>query len=190
MQASTDRICSISTSLRTFSRTDKDYKVPFNLHEGIESTLLILKHRLKANDSRPAIEVVQAYGDLPEVQCFPGQVNQVFMNLIANAIDALDEANEGRSYADIETHPNRITIQTLQEEDRAIVRIRDNGVGMDETAIARIFEPSFTTKAVGKGTGLGLAIARQIVEEKHSGTLTCISETGKGTEFAIGLPIV
>ena len=189
MQASANRIRSISTSLRTFSRTDKNRKVLFNLHDGINSTLLILKHRLKANDIRPAIEVVQNYGDLPDVQCFPGQLNQVFMNLIANAIDALEEANEGRSYGEIEANPNRVTIQTLHQKGRAIASIQDNGIGVDEAAIAQIFEPSFTTKAVGKGTGLGLAIARQIVEEKHGGTLTCTSVTGKGTEFIIELPI-
>ena len=189
MQASADRIASISTSLRTFSRTDKDYKVPFNLHEGIESTLLILKHRLKANDERPAIEIIKAYGDLPEVQCYPGQLNQVLMNLLANAVDALDEASKKHSYAEIEANSNRITIQTSQDCDRTIVRIRDNGTGMTEAVSACIFEPSFTTKAVGKGTGLGLAIARQIIEEKHSGTLTCTSAIGKGTEFVIELPI-
>ncbi len=184
-----DRICHISTSLRTFSRTDKDHKVPFNLDEGLDSTILILKHRLKANDKRPAIEIVKKYGNLPEVQCFPGQLNQVFMNLIANAIDALDESSEGREFEEIAAHPNRITIQIEAEEEWALIWIQDNAKGMSEEIQRRIFEQGFTTKEVGKGTGLGMAIARQIVEEKHGGSLEVDSEVGKGTQFCIRLPI-
>jgi len=189
MQAGIHRIKNISTSLRTFSRADKDYKVPFNLHEGIDSTLLILRHRIKANGTRPTIDVIRDYGNLSDIKCYPGQLNQVFMNLIANALDALDEASQGRSYAEIVADPNRITIQTLQKDDRALVRIRDNGLGMTEAVSTRIFESSFTTKAVGKGTGLGLAIARQIIEEKHSGRLTCHSQIAQGTEFEIQIPV-
>ncbi|MBE9039783.1 AAA family ATPase [Oscillatoriales cyanobacterium LEGE 11467] len=189
MKLGVDRIGHISTSLRTFSRTDKEYQVPFNLHDGIDSTLLILKHRLKVNEHRPAIEIVKEYGDIPEVQCFPGQLNQVFMNLIANAIDALDEGNRGRSFEEIAANPNQITIQTDILEDRVTIRISDNGVGMPEDIKQRIFEQGFTTKGVGKGTGLGMAIARQIVEEKHGGTISCTSEPGIGTEFSIALPI-
>ncbi|MCD8490115.1 MAG: serine/threonine protein kinase, partial [Desertifilum sp.] len=107
-----DRLKNISTSLRIFSRADKDYKVPFNIHEGIDSTILILKHRLKANEHRPAIEVITNYGSLPLVNCFPGQLNQVFMNVLANAIDALEEINIGKSFAEIQTNSNRITITT------------------------------------------------------------------------------
>ena len=188
MKLGVDRIAHISTSLRTFSRTDKEHQVPFNLHEGIDSTILILKHRLKANEQRPAIEIVKEYGNIPEVRCFPGQLNQVFMNLIANAIDALDEGNAGRSFEEISVNPNRITIQTLIQEEGVTIRISDNGVGMPEEVKRRIFEQGFTTKGVGKGTGLGMAIARQIVEEKHGGTISCSSEPGKGTQFAIDLP--
>ncbi|WP_264321547.1 trifunctional serine/threonine-protein kinase/ATP-binding protein/sensor histidine kinase [Zarconia navalis] len=187
MKEGTDRIGHISTSLRTFSRTDKEHKVPFNLHEGLDSTVLILKHRLKANEYRPAIEIVKQYGNLPEVQCFPGQLNQVFMNLIANAIDALDDGNAGRSFEEIAANPNRITISTEATSEEIIIRISDNGVGMPEDIKQRIFEQGFTTKGVGKGTGLGMAIARQIVEEKHGGTISCTSEPGIGTEFAIAL---
>ncbi len=186
MRSGTERIRHISNSLRTFSRTDKEYKVPFNLHEGIDSTLLILKHRLKANEERPAIEIVKEYGELPEVQCFPGQLNQVFMNLIANAIDALEEANQGRSFEEI---ANWIKITTSATAEEAIVKIADNGTGMPEEVRERIFEQGFTTKAVGKGTGLGMAIAHQIVVEKHGGKITCNSELGKGTEFAIAIPL-
>ncbi|MGK7925877.1 MAG: GAF domain-containing protein, partial [Spirulina sp.] len=190
MQKGVDRIGKISTSLRTFSRADTDAKTAFNLHEGIDSTLLILKYRLKANEHRPAIEVIKDYGDIPEIKCYPGQLNQVFMNLFANAIDALEESNAGKSFAEIETHANCLTIQTeLSPEGRSIiVQISDNGKGMREDVKARIFEQGFTTKGVGKGTGLGMAIARQIVEEKHGGLIRCVSELGWGTKFILNLP--
>uniref|UniRef100_UPI0039A65DEA sensor histidine kinase n=1 Tax=Nostoc piscinale TaxID=224012 RepID=UPI0039A65DEA len=183
-----DRLKNISTSLRTFSRADKDYKVPFNIHEGIDSTILILKHRLKANEQRPAIEVVTNYGDLPQIECFPGQLNQVFMNILANAIDALDESNTGKSFAEIQAHPNRITITTLIADKYVKISIADNGKGMSESVKQKIFDHLFTTKGVGKGTGLGLAIAKQIVEDTHGGKLSCHSVLGEGTEFMIEIP--
>ncbi|MEG4879080.1 trifunctional serine/threonine-protein kinase/ATP-binding protein/sensor histidine kinase, partial [Microcoleus sp. CZ3-B4] len=171
MQLGCDRIKDISTSLRTFSRADKDYKVPFNIHEGIDSTILILKYRLKANDERPAIEVVKDYGNIPAIECFPGQLNQVFMNIMANAIDALEESNIGRSFAEAKANSNRITITTSVEDKVVKIAIADNGKGMNESVKQKVFDHLFTTKSVGKGTGLGLAIARQIVEEKHGGSL-------------------
>jgi predicted ATPase/signal transduction histidine kinase len=184
-----DRITSISKSLRTFSRADSDTKQKFNLHEGIDSTVLILRHRLKANEHRPAIEVVTDYGQIPEIACFPGQLNQVFINILANAIDALDESNSGRSFTEIQAHPNRITIRTSVENDRVKVAIADNGKGIPEDVKSRIFDHLFTTKGVGKGTGLGLAIARQIVVEKHGGAIEVNSTPGQGTEFIIHLPL-
>ncbi|MEH2299601.1 MAG: AAA family ATPase [Nostoc sp.] len=184
-----DRLNNISTSLRTFSRADKDYKVPFNIHEGIDSTILILKHRLKANEQRPAIEVITDYGNLPQVECFSGQLNQVFMNLLANAIDALDESNAGRSFKEIKVNPNRIIIKTSQENEGIKIAIIDNGKGMNESVKQKIFDHLFTTKGVGKGTGLGLAIARQIVEETHNGKLSFNSVLGEGTEFLIEIPL-
>jgi signal transduction histidine kinase len=189
MTMACDRLCNISTSLRTFSRMDKDYKVPFNLHEGIDSTILILKHRLKANEQRPAIEVTTNYGDLSLVECFPGQLNQVFMNILANAIDALEETNTGRSFSDIQANPNCIEITTSMENHQAKIQIADNGNGMSEAIKQNIFDHLFTTKAVGKGTGLGLAIARQIVEQTHGGKLNCNSMLGEGTEFVIEIPV-
>ncbi|MEG4285732.1 AAA family ATPase [Microcoleus sp. A006_D1] len=190
MKVGCDRIRGISTSLRTFSRADQDYKVPFNIHEGIESTILILKHRLKANEHRPAIEVVTDYGNLPKIECFPGQLNQVFMNLLANAIDALEESSQGRSFAQIEANPNCIKVRSGLEGDRHIlITIADNGTGMTEAVKQRVFDHLFTTKAVGKGTGLGLAIACQIVVETHGGTIEVNSHLGEGTEFAIVLPV-
>jgi len=184
-----DRLKNISTSLRTFSRADKDYKVPFNIHEGIESTILILKHRLKENEQRPAIEVIADYANLPKIECFPGQLNQVFMNILANAIDALDESNVGRSFEEIKSNINRITIKTSLVNEKVKIAIADNGKGMNEEVKQKIFDYLFTTKGVGKGTGLGLAIARQIVTEKHGGAIEVDSRLGEGTEFVIHLPI-
>lgn len=185
------RIGSISTSLRTFSRADTESRVPFNLHEGLESTLLILKHRLKANEHRPAIEVVTNYHEMPSIQCFPGQLNQVFMNLLANAIDAIDESNPGKSFAEIKLQPNHITVTTQLStcQQWAVIKTQDNGMGMNEETKQRIFENLFTTKEVGKGTGLGLAIARQIIVEKHSGTIEVNSVLGQGTEFILKIPV-
>ncbi|MEH1791849.1 AAA family ATPase [Nostoc sp.] len=189
MSMACDRLKNISTSLRTFSRADQDYKVPFNIHQGIDSTILILKHRLKPNEQRPAIEVVTNYGNLPQIECFPGQLNQVFMNLLANAIDALDESNHGRSFEEIKVNPNRITITISVETNLVKIAIADNGKGMSEEVKSKIFDHLFTTKAVGKGTGLGLAIARQIVESTHGGKLSFNSVLGKGTEFIIEIPV-
>jgi PAS domain S-box-containing protein len=198
MKLGVERIRNISTSLRIFSRADQDYKVPFNLHEGIDSTLLILKHRLKANEKRPAIEVIKNYGNLPEVKCFPGQLNQVFMNVLANAIDAIEESTSGRSFHQIKASENLITIQTEfiegsddlnADHDTVIIRVTDNGAGMTESVKQCIFDQLFTTKAVGKGTGLGLAIAHQIIVEKHGGSIEVESQLGQGSTFVITLPV-
>ncbi|OKH44339.1 hypothetical protein NIES2101_28440 [Calothrix sp. HK-06] len=189
MKSTTERIKSISTSLRTFSRADTDNKVGANLHEGLDSTLLILKYRLKGNEHRPAIEIIQNYGNLPEIECFPGQLNQVFMNILANAIDVFDEAAQQASYAVLQTNPQKITIKTALTEQNAVeIQISDNGKGMSSAVKARIFDHLFTTKGVGKGTGLGLAIARQIVD-KHGGSLEVQSELDRGTDFYIRLPL-
>jgi predicted ATPase/signal transduction histidine kinase len=191
MQEGVDRIRNISTSLRTFSRADSDRPVSFNIHDGIESTLLILKHRLKASEFRPAIEVVKDYGNLPLVKCFPGQLNQVFMNVLANAIDALEESNKGLGFSEIKARPNQITVQTVlsESQNQVLIRIKDNGVGMSNSVKENIFNHLFTTKSVGQGTGLGLSIAYQIVVEKHGGTLTVNSSLGQGSEFVICIPV-
>jgi PAS domain S-box-containing protein len=191
MKIASQRIREISNSLRTFSRADTAEKVACDIHQGINSTLLILKYRLKASEKRPAIKVIYEFGKLPLVKCFLGQLNQVFMNIIANAIDALDAACVGRTFAEIQAHPQLITISTDVSGDRqmAVIRIKDNGPGMSEEIQAHIFDHLFTTKEVGQGTGLGLAIARQIVEEKHGGKLICISAPSKGTEFVIEILI-
>ncbi|MHC5730364.1 MAG: sensor histidine kinase, partial [Nostoc sp.] len=136
-----------------------------------------------------AIEVITDYGNLPQVECFPGQLNQVFMNILANAIDALDESNTGRTFKEIKDNPNRIIIKTSLVNEGVKIAIADNGKGMNEDIKQKIFDHLFTTKGVGKGTGLGLAIARQIVEETHGGKLSFNSVLGKGTEFVIEIPL-
>lgn len=205
MKVGIERIRSLSVSLRNFYRADSLQKLAFNIHEGIDSTLLILGNRLKANNERPAIEVILKYGKLPPVKCYPGQLNQVFMNLIANAIDALDEKDwkwikENTKSENKNDNLNNLTNSSSSrptiristeviEGDWVAIRIADNGCGMTPEVRQRLFEPLFTTKPMGKGTGLGLSISRQIVEEKHGGRLTCISEEGQGSEFVIELPI-
>jgi signal transduction histidine kinase len=164
--------------------------VSANLHEGIDSTLLILKYRIKGNEHRSDIQIIQDYGNLPPIECFPGQLNQVFMNILANAIDVFDEAAQQSSLVDLQANPQKITIQTvLIEKNTVEIRICDNGRGMSEAVKDKIFDHLFTTKGVGKGTGLGLAIARQIVVEKHGGSIEVQSELGQGVEFCIRLPI-
>ncbi|MBD2507143.1 response regulator [Nostoc muscorum FACHB-395] len=191
MKEGVQRIRNISTSLRIFSRADSDRKVFCNIHDGIDSTIMILKHRLKASEARPDIKIVKSYDILPDLECFIGQLNQVFMNLLANAIDALEESNIGRTYIEIEANPNEILIQTTLTEDNnyILIRIKDNGVGMSADVQEKIFDHLFTTKSVGQGTGLGLSIARHIVVEKHGGTLEVNSGLGNGSEFIIKLPV-
>ncbi len=189
MREGVKRIQDISTSLRTFSRADTESPVACNIHDGINSTIMILKHRLKANESRPTIEVIKDYGNLPTIDCYAGQLNQVFMNILGNAIDALDDANRGRTFAEIQENPNQIAITTSVENNRVKITIIDNGKGMSEEVKKKIFDHLFTTKEVGKGTGLGLAIARQIIEEKHGGNIHVTSDLGQGTKFIITLPI-
>ncbi|MEH1942039.1 MAG: AAA family ATPase [Nostoc sp.] len=187
MWVGADRIRQIVASLRTFSRMDEAEIKAVNIHDGIDSTLMILQHRLKAKSDRLGIELVKHYGNLPEVECYAGQLNQVFMNVLSNAIDALDESltsNQGEI-----TTPT-ITIYTEQIDAHQIeIRIADNGLGIPESFRQRLFDPFFTTKPVGKGTGMGLSISYQIVAEKHGGSLSCTSELGKGAEFQIRIPI-
>ena len=152
MRDGSDRIVSISRSLSTFSRADTDRKQAFDIHEGIDSTILILRHRLKANEHRPEIQVCMDYGTLPLVECFPGQLNQVFMNILANAIDAIDESNQGRSFKELEANPNCIKVQTALAVNQVQIAISDNGFGMPQEVQSRIFDHLYTTKTVGKGT--------------------------------------
>ncbi|KAF3889796.1 response regulator [Tolypothrix campylonemoides VB511288_2] len=191
MHQGIDRLKDISLSLRTFARADISSKVEFQIHEGIDSTLMLLKHRLKGNGDCPTIEIVKQYGDLPAITCYPGQLNQVFMNIIANAIDAFDDLERSNSSQEMAAFPNTITLATSVDSEQGTVTIciQDNGPGIVPEIQARIFEPSFTTKPVGKGTGLGLAISHQIIVDKHNGQISCSSVPGTGTKFTITLPI-
>lgn len=189
MDSATERIKEISTSLRTFSRADTSEKIACDLHEGLDSTLLILKYRLKANEFRPEIKIIKLYDKLPMIKCYLGQLNQVFMNILANAIDAIDEESQKYSFNDLMTNPKQISIETKLQDKNVTICIKDNGPGISTEVQSQIFDNLFTTKEVGKGTGLGLAIARQIVEETHKGKLSCSSILGEGTEFIIELPL-
>jgi two-component system, NtrC family, sensor kinase len=193
MQLGAERIRQIVLSLRNFSRLDEAEMKPVDLHEGIDSTLLILQNRLKARSGRVGILVIKEYGDLPRVDCYAGQLNQVFMNVLSNAIDALEESALNSTTADnrqvrAESPQIRIRTEVLDGEWVAI-RIADNGPGMTELVRRKLFDPFFTTKPVGKGTGLGLSISYQIVVEKHGGRFHCASALGQGTEFVIEIPI-
>ncbi|MBD2343853.1 PAS domain S-box protein [Anabaena subtropica] len=186
MNMGTNRIREIVLSLRNFSRLDEAEKKLVDIHEGIDNTLLILHHRWKNSGIGLGISLIKEYGELPLVDCYPGQLNQVFMNILTNAIDALEE-----SVINGTTNTNaQIHIRTeLLDNNFVSIRIADNGAGMTEEIKNRLFDPFFTTKAVGKGTGLGLSISYQIIVEKHGGILQCLSELGKGTEFCIQIPV-
>ncbi len=189
MKSSSSRVQEISRSLRSFSRSDDRIPSEVNIHEGLESTIMILKHRLKANELRPEIQVNMELGQLPAINGYSGPLNQVFMNIVANAIDAIDE-----SYQHPDRNPEHIgVISIISSVDgstqEVCLSIKDNGTGISEEIQERIFEQSFTTKPVGQGTGLGLAISQQIIEEKHRGHLRCMSTIGSGTEFEIRLPL-
>ncbi|HEY9691539.1 MAG TPA: ATP-binding protein [Oculatellaceae cyanobacterium] len=185
MKVGTDRIRQIVLTLRNFSRLDEADKKPVNIHEGIESTFLILQNNLKGKAGEPEIEIIKEYADLPKIECYAGQLNQVFMNILSNAIHALRIEIEGKKIA---APSIRINTQ-LVDEKWVVIKIKDNGFGMNETVRARLFDPFFTTKSVGEGTGLGLSISYQIVVDKHGGNLECISSPGEGAEFLIKIPL-
>jgi two-component system NtrC family sensor kinase len=190
MRVGTDRIREIVLSLRNFSRLDEAEYKTVDIHQGIDSTLMILQNRLKVKSNRPAIETIKHYGLLAEVECYPGQLNQVFMNVLVNAIDALDERDETRSKEEMERNPSTIKIITeLARPGWARFRIQDNGPGMPKWIEEHIFDPFFTTKLVGKGTGLGMSISYQIIVEKHHGRIQCISSHERGTEIRIEIPL-
>lgn len=188
MEDGANRILGISTSLRIFSRSDGETRQLFDLHEGLESTTLILRHRLKANEDRREIKIIKQYQDIPKIECYPGQLNQVFMNLLANAIDALDDFSQQPQF-EPQSSTLQIAISTEATTDWVKIRIKDNGMGMTPEIQQKIFEHLFTTKPVGQGTGLGLSIARQIIVDKHHGQLSCESEYRQGTTFTIALPL-
>jgi signal transduction histidine kinase len=212
MQVGSERISEIVRSLQSFSRLDETGLKAVDIHEVIDNTLLLLQHRMRAEGDRREIQVIKNYGQLPLVACYVSQLNQVFMNLLSNAIDALEN----------QTSPGIVTISTslsqpskipsqkervsycrsssgtrcgqketelISNSQFVVIRIADNGSGMDEAVKNHIFDPFFTTKAVGHGPGLGLSISYQIVVEKHLGQISCISAPGEGTEFIVEIPL-
>jgi two-component system NtrC family sensor kinase len=186
MQLGSDRICQLVLSLRNFSRLDEAQVKPVDIHEGIESTLLILQHRLKACAEHPTIQVIKDYGELPMVECYPSQLNQVFMNLFCNAIDALQDGIRNTP----EWSNPTITIHTFTTDTNWVtIAISDNGTGICDEVRSQLFDPFFTTKPVGKGTGLGLSISHQIVTERHHGKIDCYSTLGYGSEFVVQIPV-
>lgn len=190
MTLGAQRIHDIVKSMRIFSHLDEFEAKAIDIHEGLDSTLTILHHRLKARSEHTEIEVVRNYGQLPPVECYAGQLNQVFMNILSNAIDALDEYNQQSSLQEHLKQPSRIQISTeIVGDDWVAIRIADNGPGMSENVRTRLFDPFFTTKPVGKGTGLGLSISYEIVVKKHGGKLYCQPAAAQGTEFTIKIPI-
>lgn len=185
MKIGAERIREIVLTLRNFSRLDEADMKAVNIHEGIDSTLIILQSRLKPKGDWREIQIVKQYGNLPEVECYAGQLNQVLMNMLNNAIDALISQAQM-----IEAFEPTILIATeIVDSEWVKIKIKDNGIGISSSAQKRIFDPFFTTKPIGQGTGLGLSISYQIVTEKHRGHLKCVSEPGKGTEFLIHLPV-
>jgi signal transduction histidine kinase len=191
MQIGTDRIIEIVRSLRNFSRLDEAEVKAADIREGIDNTLMILGHRIKASATAPEIQVSKDYAEMPMVHCYAGQLNQVFMNILSNAIDAFEGLNQHRTYQEIAANPNKIQIQTELTADRQVcIRIEDNGTGIPQAILDKIFDPFFTTKEVGKGTGLGLAISYKVIVEKHGGSLRCHSQPGMGTQFLIQIPLV
>ena len=186
MKLGTERIRQIVLSLRNFSRMDEAAYKAVNIHEGMDSTLLILQHRFKDRPDRPSIELVKEYGDLPLIECYASQLNQVFMNILANAIDALDQSDDHPP----KTGRDQICIRTAVPKPGWVeITITDNGPGMAQAVIDKIFDPFFTTKPVGKGTGIGMSISYQIIVDKHHGKFECHSQPGEGTEFSIQIPI-
>ncbi|MBE9181974.1 PAS domain S-box protein [Oculatella sp. LEGE 06141] len=185
MKMGADRIQKIVASLRTFSRMDEAEMKAVDIHEGLDSTLMILQNRLKAGSGRPEIQIIKDYGCLPLVECYAGQLNQVFMNLISNAIDALEDVFDRQEPID----PAIILCTEAIASDCIRIQVIDNGSGVPESIKTRLFDPFFSTKPVGKGTGMGLSISYQIVAERHGGSLRCVSDPGQGTTFIVEIPI-
>ena len=206
MKVGAERIREIVRSLRTFSRLDESESKAVDIHSGIESTLMILQSRLRGKPGCPTISVIKEYGELPLVECYPGKLNQVFMNILVNAIDAIasrllanaNDALEELKFEGLEDNIQSVNLQPatpwirirteVVEDDWVVIRIADNGIGITQELSSKMFDPFFTTKLVGQGTGLGLSISYQIVVERHGGKLDCISKPQQGAEFIIKIP--
>ncbi|MDY7023386.1 MAG: ATP-binding protein, partial [Cyanobacteriota bacterium] len=191
MKIGSNRIREIVLALRIFSRLHEAEVKAVNLHEGIDSTLMILQHRLKASPEHPEIKIIKDYGTLPEIECFSGLLNQVFMNILSNAIDALEEKIQQQTPQERIKHPSRIKISTTIVNKKWVkIAIADNGSGIPPEVQRKIFDPFFTTKPIGKGTGMGMSISYQIITERHNGKLKCFSTPGQGTKFIMQIPIL
>lgn len=191
MQLGTQRIKEIILSLRNFSRMDEAEYKTVDLHDGIESTIVMLRHRLNRDLKRPAIKIIRNYGNLPMIECYAAQMNQVFMNILANAIDAIEEKIRNQKLRELDQTSDCIEIQTILMDQKFVsIRFLDNGIGIDPATQKKLFDPFFTTKPIGMGTGIGLSISYRIITEQHQGTIECISSIGKGTELIIKIPIV
>ncbi len=184
MNQGAERISKIVQSLRDFSHLDGSDSKHIDIHTGIDNTILLLQHRLDRTSHGKEIKVTKEYAQLPKVECYPKQLNQVFMNVLCNAIDALEEKLEKNN-----AFNPHIKIITETADNKAIIRIADNGIGITKEVSKRLFDPFFTTKVVGKGTGMGLAVSYQIIVDNHKGKIECISELGKGSEFIISIPL-
>jgi signal transduction histidine kinase len=189
MNRGTERIHQLVLSLKNFTRLNEAQMKSVDIHEGLDSTLVMLQSRFHATEKRPEIQVIKDYGDLPKITCYASQINQVFIHLLSNAIDAIEEAMKGK--IESENHePGFIKIRTQYlNPDKITIHITDSGLGIPETILPRLFDPFFTTKPVGSGTGLGLSISYQIIVKQHQGQLTCCSTPGQGAEFLIVLPV-
>ncbi|MEQ8462022.1 sensor histidine kinase [Coleofasciculus sp. E1-EBD-02] len=190
MKVGTERLRELVLSLRKFSRLDEAERKPVDLHEGIESALFLVQHRLSNSAGQPGIKIIKEYGELPPFECYPGQLNQVFLHIINNAIDALEINKEKETENNYSSQiiPTIKIKTTLGNNYQVIICIIDNGIGISDSVKPRIFDPFFTTKPVGQGRGLGLSIAHQIVVNQHGGELECISQPDIGTEMIIKLP--
>ncbi|MGB3765021.1 MAG: response regulator [Phormidesmis sp.] len=193
LKIGSDRIRQIVLSMRNFSRLDEAHIKSVNVHEGIDSTLLILQHKLRTGANNKPVEIIKQYGNLPLIECYPSQLNQVFMNILSNAIDAFEDSDNSvnESVEDAsKSQPFTIEITTnIAAADTVLIQIKDNGSGIPPQVLSKLFDPFFTTKPVGKGTGLGLSISHQIIVEKHGGEIDCVSQTGQGTCFTIKVPV-
>jgi signal transduction histidine kinase len=189
MKVGSKRIEELVRSLRQFARLDEADIKKVDIHEGIDTTLIILQHRLKDQSDRPIIQVIKNYDNLPNVECFPGLINQVIMNILSNAIDALEEKMENDTKSNF--IPKILISTQLLDKQFVMISIADNGLGISAMIQNEnlIFDPFFTTKEIGKGTGLGLSISHQIVVNQHGGKIYCTSKSGQGAEFVIQLPI-
>ena len=194
MQVGTQRVSEIVNSFGSFSRVNQSDSKAVNIHDGLDATLMILQNRIRTYSANPPIEVIKSYGEIPLVHCFPRRLNQVFLDILTNALDALEIAAKERCGDIAQDHPPKIWITTSIQrlpgsQEQVLISVADSGLGIPDEIQNKIFDPFFTTKPIGQGTGLGLSVSYQIITEIHQGTLSCQSTVGQGTTFNIILPV-